>query len=173
MRSNRLIVTAGLPGSGKSTIAEELAQRLGAPVLSVDPIEAAMWRSGIPVTMTGIAAYAVAEAIAAENLGLGLSVVVDAVNPVQAARTAWKQLAEQKGALLTFVECTCSDPTAHRTRVEARIRGIVGMPEITWDQVEVRRGEYEPFIEERIVLDTAYASPEMLVQGLLSQLRAK
>ena len=37
-----LIVTAGLPGSGKSTIAEIIAGRLGAAAISVDPIEAAI-----------------------------------------------------------------------------------------------------------------------------------
>ena len=36
-----LVVTAGLPGSGKSTIAEIVAGRLGATAISVDPIEAA------------------------------------------------------------------------------------------------------------------------------------
>ena len=32
-----LVVTAGLPASGKSTIAEVVGNRLGLPVLSVDP----------------------------------------------------------------------------------------------------------------------------------------
>ncbi|WP_173508776.1 AAA family ATPase [Sinorhizobium psoraleae] len=89
MRQIRLIVTAGLPGSGKSIIAEGLARAIGAPVLSVDPIEAAMWRSDIPKYMTGIAAYEVAAAVAEENLKLGLTVIVDAVNPVEVARATW------------------------------------------------------------------------------------
>ncbi|MEY9927846.1 putative kinase [Catenulispora sp. GP43] len=37
-----LIAMAGLPGAGKSTVAEPLARELGALVVSVDPIEAAM-----------------------------------------------------------------------------------------------------------------------------------
>lgn len=38
-----LIVTSGLPGTGKSAVAERLSAALSAPVVSIDPIEAAMW----------------------------------------------------------------------------------------------------------------------------------
>jgi predicted kinase len=104
MRETRLIVMAGLPGSGKSSVAEALGQLLDRAVLSVDPIEAAMWRSGIPQSMTGIAAYHVAEAIAEENLRLGLSVIIDAVNPVDAARDGWVGLAARREVGMMFVE---------------------------------------------------------------------
>jgi predicted kinase len=42
-----LIAMAGLPGAGKSSVAEELGRKLSAPVVSVDPIEAAMWRARV------------------------------------------------------------------------------------------------------------------------------
>jgi predicted kinase len=42
-----LTAMAGLPGAGKSWVAEELERKLSAPVVSVDPIEAAMWRAGV------------------------------------------------------------------------------------------------------------------------------
>jgi adenylylsulfate kinase-like enzyme len=42
-----LIAMAGLPGAGKSSVAEALGRKLTAPVVSVDPIEAAMWRAGV------------------------------------------------------------------------------------------------------------------------------
>ena len=60
-----LVVTAGLPATGKSTIAEVVGNRLGIPVLSVDPIEAAILSAGIDSAQpTGLAAYLVAEAMA-------------------------------------------------------------------------------------------------------------
>jgi adenylate kinase family enzyme len=37
----KLIALAGLPGSGKCTLAEGLSRILSVPVFSVDPIEAA------------------------------------------------------------------------------------------------------------------------------------
>ena len=84
MTSQKLIVLSGLPGSGKSTLAEGLSRKLSVPVFSVDPIEAAMWRSGLAKAQTGIAAYDVAIALADEHLRLAHSVIVDAVNPVEA-----------------------------------------------------------------------------------------
>jgi predicted kinase len=167
MARPRLIVTAGLPGSGKSTLAKGLVQALQIPVLSIDPIEAAMWRADIPKEMTGIAAYQMAEAIAEENLKLGLSVIVDAVNPVEAARTMWVQLAERTDATLTFVECHCSDHAIHRERIENRRRNISGMAEISWERVEERCNEYEPWLHDRISLDTAHNTTEQLVQRVL------
>ena len=82
-----LILMSGLPGVGKSTIADALAPRLGAPVLSVDPIEAAILRCGIPASFeTGVAAYEVAATLAEHQLALGLDVVGDAVNSLEVAR---------------------------------------------------------------------------------------
>jgi predicted kinase len=164
MRQSRLIVTSGLPGSGKSSVAEGLARALSVPILAVDPIEAAMWRAHIPKLMTGIAAYEIAAAAAEENLKLGLSVIVDAVNPIEAAREMWRRLAERQQV------CHCSDPTIHRNRIEARVRGIAGMPEVTWDLVEERRAEYEPWTVDRVTLDTANQSPERLVECVLLRL---
>lgn len=67
-----LIVMAGLPGSGKGTVAEELAKSLRCACLSVDPIEGAMWRAGVERSQpTGLAAYVVAEDLAREQLLIG------------------------------------------------------------------------------------------------------
>jgi predicted kinase len=66
----QLIVLSGLPGSGKSTLAAGLSRTLSFPVFSIDPIEAAMWRSGLAKRSTGIAAYDVAIALADEHLRL-------------------------------------------------------------------------------------------------------
>ncbi len=42
MMSGVLVVMSGLPGAGKSSLADVLGEKLGAAVLSVDPIEAAI-----------------------------------------------------------------------------------------------------------------------------------
>lgn len=155
LMQTKLILMAGMPGSGKSTVAEQLSTALSLPVLSIDPIEAAMWSAGIPKETTGVAAYTVACAVAREQLRLGLSVVVDAVNPVEAAREMWRSLAREQGARFLVIECVCSDPQLHRQRVEGRKRNIPGMPETTWERVEDRRREYEPWTDDRLIVDTA------------------
>ena len=52
-----LIIVSGLPGTGKSAIADGLGQAIGAPVLSIHPIESALVSAGIESTFeTGLAA---------------------------------------------------------------------------------------------------------------------
>jgi predicted kinase len=162
---------AGLPGSGKSTVAEALSRALSLPVFSIDPIEAAMWRGGLGRAETGIAAYEVAIALADEHLRLGHSVIVDAVNPVEAPRAAGRDQAAKHRADLRIIECVCSDETVHRRRIEARVRNIAGMPEVTWDRVLQRRAEYEPWTDPRLTLDTSARSAEQLLVAAVNYLR--
>lgn len=92
MSAPKLIVMSGLPGSGKSTLAEAIAKELKLPLLSVDPIESAIIKSGIKKSFeTGYAAYLIAETLAAEQFKLGHSVVIDAVNAEEEAKNAWTQ----------------------------------------------------------------------------------
>ncbi|SDJ38544.1 AAA family ATPase [Nonomuraea jiangxiensis] len=150
-----LIVISGLPGAGKSSIAEALGRQLGTPVLSVDPVEAAMWRAGIDRDQpTGLAAYVVVEALASEMLALDQTVIVDAVNDVAEAREQWRGLALRRGVELRFIEVACSDPVLHQRRLENRRRGIDGFPEPTWASVQARRAGFEAWDEDRLALDS-------------------
>jgi predicted kinase len=171
MTSQKLVVFSGLPGSGKSTLAQGVARALSLAIFSVDPIEAAMWRGGLSKNQTGIAAYEVAIALADEHLRLGYSVIADAVNPVEAPRAAWRNLAAKNRAELKVIECVCTDETVHRRRIEARIRNIDGMAEIDWSRVLERRAEYEAWTDARLTLDTSAKSPEQLVAEALNYVR--
>ena len=163
MTTLKLIILAGLPGSGKSTLADGLSRHFSLPLLSADPIEAAMWRGGLSRDQTGIAPYEVAQALAAEQLRLNHSVLIDAVNPVEAPRAAWRKLAAKYRADLKIIECICVDQAIHRRRIDARIRNIDGMAEIDWARVEQRRAEYEAWADARLTLDTSAEPPERLL----------
>ena len=146
---------AGLPAAGKSSVAEGLGSALSAPVVSVDPIEAAMLRAGIERAQpTGYAAYVAAEAVAGGVLALGQTVIVDAVNAVEPARGQWRDLASRHRVRLAVIEVVCSDLAVHRRRLEERVRGIEGLDEPDWASVERRRAEYEPWTDRRLVLDS-------------------
>ena len=146
---------AGLPAAGKSSVAEGLASALSSPVVSVDPIEAALLRAGIERSQpTGLAAYLAAEAVADGLLALGQTVVVDAVNAVEPARQQWRALAGRRRVRLAFIEVVCSSADLHRRRLEARERGLAGLPEPTWAEVQRRRAECEPWDDRRLVLDS-------------------
>jgi predicted kinase len=66
-----LIVISGLPGTGKSEVAAELAARLKALHLSIDPIEDALLGAGLRSSWeTGVAAYEATRVVAEQNLSL-------------------------------------------------------------------------------------------------------
>ncbi|MEY9853224.1 putative kinase [Leifsonia sp. EB41] len=156
-----LIVMAGLPGSGKSTLAAELAKALRCALLSVDPIEAAIWRAGVERTQpTGLAAYVVAEDLAREQLRVGNDVLIDAVNDVEEARGQWKSLAADLVTPLAFIEVFCSDPATHQHRLQKRRRGIAGFPEPTWESVVSRQESFQRWGDTRLRLDSMRALDE-------------
>lgn len=163
-----LIVMAGLPASGKSTIAGELAKALRCALLSVDPIEAAMWRAGVERSQpTGLAAYVVAEDLAREQLRVGNDVLVDAVNDVEEARHQWKSLATDLETPLAFIEVFCSDPATHRQRLYKRRRGITGFPEPTWESVVARKEHFQRWNDTRLRLDSMRPLQENIADAIV------
>lgn len=141
-----LIAMAGLPGTGKSTLAEILGARLGAPIVSVDPIESSILKAGIDDDQpTGLAAYLVAETMAEQVLVSGRTVIVDAVNAVEPARLQWRDLAARAGVQLRVIEVVCSDEELHRRRLEKRVRNLPHFGEATWHAVEQSLEEYAPW----------------------------
>lgn len=161
----RLITFAGLPGTGKSTTAEALAGHLGAVVLGVDPLEAAIVAAGVQQKRqpTGHAAYAAVEAAAEPQLRHGMDVVIDAVNDSAEARSQWKRLAERTGAELIWFEVVCSDPTVHRMRLQQRKRiedPIIGAP--TWISLNRRRFQLALWKDPRHTLDSRHSTPQEL-----------
>jgi predicted kinase len=167
-----LIVMAGLPGAGKSTIAEVIGNRLGYAVLSVDPIESAILSAGIDADQpTGLAAYLVAEAIADAALANGQTIIVDAVNAVDPAREQWVNLAKKHGESLRFIEVICADTELHRERLESRDRNLTHLPEPTWHAVEQSLEEYADWTGPtaaipRITLDSVQRLGQTVEQAL-------
>ena len=148
-----LVVVSGLPGSGKSALADGIGLALRAPVLSVDPIESAILRAGVPRSFeTGLAAYLVAEAGADGFLAAGLDAVVDSVSSVAPARDLWRGLAARHGTALRVIVCAL-DPVVAQGRIAGRTRDLV-LPEPTWEDLRARAGEWTPWPEPHLVLDS-------------------
>lgn len=163
-----LVVVGGLPATGKSTVARALAERMRMPYLRVDRIEQAVvtWTSlSHPVGAVG---YAVAHSIAAEQLGLGLDVVVECVNPAAVTRDAWVATAEAARSAIVEVEMTCSDAVVHRHRVETRQSDVEGLGKPSWQSVLAR--EYEPWSRPRVLIDSSTTSPSAAVSVIVAEL---
>lgn len=156
-----LIVMSGLPGVGKTVIARELARGTGAVHLRIDSIEQALRANGVRVEGEG---YAVAHAVAADNLALGRTVIADCVNPWPLTREGWRVVGERAGVRVVEVEMVCSDVAEHRRRVESRVPDIEGHELPTWKDVVER--DYRPWTSARLVIDTARTSVADCVRAI-------
>lgn len=161
-----LIVFSGLPGTGKTTIARELARRFNAVYLRIDVIEQALRDAAV---VPGASGYGVANALGLSNLQLGHTVVADCVNPVQESRAAWRATAATAGVALVDIQIVCSDTRELQRRVESRESDIPGLIAPSWQSVLVH--EYEPWDDAPLTVDTAQIDAAQAVEKLLKHLR--
>jgi uncharacterized protein len=130
----RLVLVGGLPGTGKTTVAHELADRFGAVVLSSDRIRkeqadrdpeqrtAAGFREGLYTPERTDALYAELLHRAGELLGRGESVVLDASWTGAAHRERAAELGRRTSSTLVQLRCHADAGTADQ-RILARVGG--------------------------------------------------
>ena len=161
-----LVVFGGLQGTGKTTLARQVADRVGATWLRIDTIEQALRESLDLGDDVGPAGYMIACAVCETNLALGRTVVADCVNPLPVTRAAWRDVAARSAVPLVEVEIICSNAAEHRRRVESRESDIPGLLPPTWAAVIAR--DYEPWSEATLVIDTALMTQAEAVSAIVA-----
>lgn len=168
-----LVVVSGLPGTGKTTVASEVARRTDAVHLSIDTVEDALLGAGFANSWeTGVAAYEAVRASAEQNLRLRRVVVVDAVNDSEPARDTWRRAAATTDASLMFVLLTLADEAQHRQRLEGRSRNLTSLPEPSWNDVLDRQAAYEPWADVHMRID-ASGSLDEIARMITSRILAR
>jgi hypothetical protein len=169
----RLIVFSGVPGTGKSTLADAVGTRLGIPVFATDWLLGALTPFGGRHLddLLGIGAELLTT-LALRQLALGQSAILDHPTENPAERERWRGLARHAGARFSAVVCVCSDPAVHRARLEGRTRGIPGWHDAgAWSNVERRMALFPAWPADALVVDTN-ASHEHNVTTLVDHLTA-
>ncbi len=146
-----LVVATGLPGTGKSTMAERAAQFLDAPLLAHDwamsalrpypALQAAM--DSMEPSGHRMVGWSILCSMARAQLRRGSSVVLDGVaGPPEVERC--RRTAEAEGGELAVVLTECPDEGVHRSRIEVRRRGIPDWYELDWAHVQESRARWTP-----------------------------
>ena len=102
----------------------------------------------------GAIGYDLLTILARQQLSLGQSAILDSVASTTRIRHSWDELAREHNAEWLVIECICSDEAIHRERLAQRRRPIPDWPELEWADVERVRSYFEPWFEDRLVLDS-------------------
>jgi len=142
----------GEPGSGKSTVARALGERIGAVVLDKDVIKAALLRSGIAERDAAAGAYEVYFAQARAFVAAGHSVILD--NPVywESVERRWLEIARDAGSPRILIECLCRNRAELVRRLTSR-EALESQPREPLDLLR-HPGALETAFQPRLTLDT-------------------
>lgn len=154
-----IVVMAGLPGTGKSTIARQLAGRLSAEVLDKDAVRGVLFSPGLVEYSTRQDDFCVD--ILLETAGYLLR--HDAVQHVildgrpfsrryQVERV--ERVSEQLGAPVRIIECVCSTETAHRRLSEDASGGNHVAHNRDVDLYLKIKATFEPIEQPKLLVDT-------------------
>ena len=164
-----VIITTGLVGTGKTTVAEALSQRLGCATISSDVIRKKLanisptehrfeeFQGGIYSADFSAKTYSEMFQQADKILSQGQSVILDATFGRKEDRLQAKKLAEERGADFVVLECLLDEENTKR-RLEERLKGET-TSDGRWEIFEFQKQRFDPVTEiapqQHVVLDTS------------------
>jgi predicted kinase len=138
----KLIVFSGLPGTGKSTLANRLARELQVPLLCIDDLIGDVPEgAGIPFWDSKVA---ILLRLAEVQLELGLSLILDSVF-MNMDRYHAQVLARKHDARFYPIYVFLSDDQAWEERVRARYEEAKHKGVATWERIQHQRERFRPW----------------------------
>ncbi len=161
MPERQLVVFAGLPGTGKTSLARTMARELHAMYLDKDTIKdtaiavARELKLERAAEFAGPLSYELMVGLARDNLTLGLSVVLDSPAGYRTFREKVEQLARSAKADLKLIECICTNEGLLRDRIENRGQELPEYRTRDWETYQHDRAQFERLAGPRLIVDTA------------------
>jgi predicted kinase len=183
VRAPVLVVTMGLPASGKTTLARALAGRLGMVHLSSDVVRKRLARvsptvhcadpfgRGLYSQSMSRRTYTAMRRYAARWLRRGQSVVLDATYGQRRERAEVRHLARRAGVRLVVLECRAPDEVL-LARLSRRENDAARTSDARVELWPALRASYTPPVEmlNTIQVDTTQ-SPDDIIQEALTVIR--
>ena len=168
-----IVLTRGVAGTGKSTAAAVLVERIGAVRLRSDVERRRLYPDPDPAHRYSAAAhdavYAHLESLAARAVHAGFPVVVDATFLEQRRRAPFVALARREGIPLRILDLELPEQTAI-TRIEARRAAAADASEADRDVMQAQRARLEPLsaaeAAHRLAVDNSGPAPRVPPTGL-------
>lgn len=161
-----LVLMAGMPGTGKTTLALALGRTCGWPVIDKDSLKSPLLTTGISEELAGPASYALLLEIADDLLvRQGLSVILDSPGRFPFVLDRVRNITKQVGSDLKLIRCV-----ANRELREQRLRGRVARPS-QWSANasftdEQEQQMFEHFPTDTLLLDTCQPFDRCLTEAL-------
>jgi predicted kinase len=156
-----LILIAGLPGTGKTTIARAFAARCGAVHLNSDALRRELGLMGHYSPEDKMRVYDMLLMRADEALKAGKIVVVDSTFYKKNIREPFEHLAERNNVPLKWVEIQAGESVLRERLSKPRSDS-----EADYTVYEKIRDQQEPFPEERLVLNSEQETPESAAEKI-------
>jgi predicted kinase len=165
-----LLVMVGLPGAGKSFLARQIADEIGAELIQTDAVRREMFRHPRYAPREMAAVYQTCHRRIAAALARKHRVVFDATNLHERGRALLYRLADQHHASLFVVVAYAPEPVIYarlRSREASRDPGDLSDADVT--VYRRMRDRAEPVRGPHIVANTT-VSPSPVLRVLRSQL---
>ncbi len=163
-----LIVICGLPGTGKTTLAMQLAERLNALHLNTDKVRIDLGLSGHYTPEDKSFVYATLWEKAAQAIRQDLTVILDGTFALESYRARIRQLAAEGGYPIRWIVLTAKAPT---------IRQRVQSPRL-WSEADYRvylsvKKEWEPLEDPHLVISTDRQDPAETLTAIVTWLHSR